>query len=162
MLFVYLLPDKLPAPGATNRMIVMFCYNRLYRRYLHLLPALITATDGDIRWDIYPAMTTHLGSMVYNFGGLKEKPSMPFSPFLLAGSSPCRGSGRVLQRGRIAGRRFGGVSRIEAQTSLKLSIFFPELGILRPELGILRLQPVYLRLQPLHPLDEIEVILPLK
>ncbi len=49
-------------------------------------------------------------------------------------------------------RRFGGVSGIEAQTSLKLSIFFPELGILR-------LEPVYLRL---HPLDEIEVILPLK
>ncbi|MCL0064100.1 site-specific integrase [Dehalococcoidia bacterium] len=102
MLFLYLLPDKLPALGATNRMIVMFCYNRLYRRYLHLLPALITATDGNIRWDIYPAMSTHFGSTVYNFGGLKEKPSMPFGPFLLARSSPCRGSGRVLHRGRIA------------------------------------------------------------
>jgi hypothetical protein len=66
MLFVYLLPDKLAAPGATNRMIVMFCYNRLYRRYLHLLPALITATDGDIRWDIYPAMSTQFGSMVFS------------------------------------------------------------------------------------------------
>ncbi len=73
---------------------------------------------------------------------------MPFGPFLLARSSPCRGSARVLHRGRIAGRRFGRVSGIEAQTSLKLSIFFPELGILR--------------LQPLHSLDEIEVILPLK
>ncbi|MCI2426936.1 hypothetical protein LM592_00390, partial [Candidatus Acetothermia bacterium] len=26
MLFVYLLPDKLPALGVANRMIVMFCY----------------------------------------------------------------------------------------------------------------------------------------
>lgn len=162
MLFLYLLPDKLPALGATNRMIVMFCYNRLYRRYLHLLPALITATDGNIRWDIYPAMSTHFGSTVYNFGGLKEKPSMPFGPFLLARSSPCRGSGRVLHGGRIAGRRLGRVSGIEAQTSLKLSIFFPELGILRLEPVYPCLQPSYLCLQPLHSPHEIEVILPLK
>ena len=133
MLLFYLLPDELPAPGATNRMIAMFDYDRLYRRYLHLLPAFITAADGNIRWDICSTVSTHLGSMLHNLGRVEEGSSVPSGSFLLARASTCWSSGRAFYRGRIAGGRFGRVGGIESQTSPQLSVFFLKLSILLPQ-----------------------------
>jgi hypothetical protein len=103
-------------------MIAVFGHDEVYRRYLHLLSALVTAGDGNIRWDICSTVPTHSGSMVYNFGRVKKVPSMPFGSFLLARFSTCWGSERgVSPKGAALGKS-GRVGGVEPQIPSQLGI----------------------------------------
>jgi len=128
--FLHFCPGALSTVRAPNCMVMMLGYNGLDRRYLNLLPISITASSRGIRGDIYSTATTHLRPMFYNLSRLKPLPSISLAPLLLAWFSSCWDLGRSLHRGRIAGRRLGGIGRVHSQTPSQFGNLFFKLEIL--------------------------------